>query len=224
MIDKSEMKKSIYHSAGCDADDWLEASKRTRNAFEGAKQALKKSSQDLLGIVEKVKQDLDDDKLDGLEPAEIADYAILQITRCRDALANASQHYENRQITAQGEITAYEKLVDHFKKLYDQEDAKVERFKEAIASGEIRLEDGEMIRQAGNGQLTGVRPAMSIAAQRKAEAAAEEATESPEEPQDGSEGDEDVAEVKAEEPDEKPKKPRKRRRKKKDEDVDAKDS
>lgn len=218
MIEKSEMKKSIYHSAGCDADDWLEASKRTCNGFEGAKMALKKSSQDLLGIAEAVKKDLDDGNLDGMEPSQVADYAIMQITRCRTSLENASQHYENRQIAAQGEVTAYEKVVDRFKKLFDREDAKIQGVLEAIASGEIQLEDdGGMVKQAGNGQVTGVRPTMSIAAQRKAEAAAESA-------QDGAEDEEEKAEAKEEAAKEKPKKTRKRRRKKKDEDVDAKDS
>ena len=178
MFEKSEMKKSIYHSAGCDADDWLEGARRNTNAFEGAKRALKKSSQELLAIGGVVKKDLDGGKLDGLEPSEIAAYAILQVTRCRDSLENASLHYGNRQIAASGEIAAYEKLVGHFGKLHEREESKIQGLKDAIASGEIVIEDdGEMSKGAGNGQITGVRPGSGLAAQRKAEAAAEKSSE-----------------------------------------------
>lgn len=215
MIEKSEIRKAIFYSTGCDADDWLDGAKKSGNAFDGAKKALRKSSQEVLSIATVVKRDLDEGNLDGLEPAQVADYAILQITRCRDSLLNASQHYENMQMSSQGEVSAYEKVVDHFKKLHDREDSKIQSVKDAIESGDIVVEeDGTMSKNAGSGNISGVRPTMSISAQRKAESAAENAAATSE-----GETEDEKTESTVEE---KPKKTRKKRRKtKKDEPVDG---
>jgi len=174
MIDKSEVKKAIFHSAGCEADDWLEGAHKNANAFEGAKQALRKAAKDVQGIVQFVQKDLDDGKFSGMEPADIAKYAILQVTRAVDSLQTTSLHYTNRQIAVQGEVAAYERLVNHFQKLHDEEDRKISRFNSAVESGEIIIdEDGIPEKMAGNGHVSGARPAGGIAAQRRAEAAAE---------------------------------------------------
>lgn len=173
-MDKSEIRKSIFHTSGCDADDWLEGAKRSNYAFEGAKKALRTSSQEVTSIAVVIKKDLEEGKIGSMEPSEIADYAILQVTRAKDALLNASQHYENRQLAAQGEISAYERVVKHFKTLHDREDAKILSRAEAEEDGEVLLdEDGEAVKQAGSGRITGVRPAAGLAAQRRAEAAEE---------------------------------------------------
>jgi hypothetical protein len=174
MIDKAEIKKSILHSAGCEADDWLEGAHKNVSAFEGAKQALRKAAKDVQAIVQFTQKDLDDGKFDGMEPADIAKYAILQVTRCVDSLQSSSMHYTNRQIAASGEVAAYERLVNHYQKLVADEDRKAERFRDAVASGEIIIEeDGTATKKSGNGHISGVRPAGGIAAQRRAEAAAE---------------------------------------------------
>lgn len=177
-MDKSEIRKSIFHSSGCDADDWLEGSKRSGNAFEGAKKALKKAAQDLLSVASVIKKDLEDGKLDKMEPSEVADYAILQVARARDSLENGAQHYENRQLATQGEVAAYARVVKHFKILHDREEAKIQSRLEAEEAGDVLLdEDGETVKQAGRGQVTGVRPTPGLAAQRRAEAAKPEASE-----------------------------------------------
>jgi hypothetical protein len=174
MIDKAEVKKAILYSAGCEADDWLEGAHKNSNAFEGAKQALRKAAKDVQGIVQFVQKDLDDGKFESMEPADMASYAILQITRCVDSLQSSSLHYTNRQIAAQGEVAAYERLVGHYQKKVAEEDRKIERFASAVESGEVIIEeDGTATKKSGNGHISGVRPASGIAAQRKAEAAAE---------------------------------------------------
>ena len=213
MISKSEIRKDIFHAVGCEADDWLDGAKRSANAFEGAKKALKKSSQEILSIATVIKKDLEDGKLDRMEPAEIADYAILQVMRSKDSLVNGSKHYENRQLSMQGEIGAYTKLVNHFKTSHDREEAKIQGIKDAIESGEIIIEDGEPVRQAGRGQITGIRPTAGLAAQRRAEAAAEE-NSSAENSQEEGASSEEVVEAEAE----KPKKKRKKRKAKAPED------
>lgn len=172
-MDKSEIRKSIFHSSGCDADDWLEGAKRSGYAFEGARKALKKAAQESLSIALVVKKDLEEGKLDGMDASAVADYAILQVTRAHDSLIVGSQHYENRQLATQGETAAYERVVKHFKALHDREEAKIQSRLEAEESGDVVLgEDGEPVKQAGRagGRVTGVRPAAGLAAQRRAEA------------------------------------------------------
>lgn len=216
MVDKSEIRKEIFHSSGCDADDWLEAAKKNASAFEGAKQALRKAAKDVQAFVAVVQKDLDEGNLEGKEAPEVASYAILQVQRAVDSLMNAGVHYNNRQVAAQGEVAAYDKLVKHFQILRDREAAKIEANKEALLEGEIILdEQGDLEKKAGNGRITGVRPTMSVAAQRRAEAAGEKKVASVE------------AEVSAdaEAAPEKPKRKRRKRKTKKDETVgDAKDS
>jgi hypothetical protein len=206
MIDKAEIKKAILHSAGCEADDWLEQAHKNVNAFEGAKQALRKAAKDVQAIVQFTKKDLDDGKFDGMEAPEIASYAILQVTRCVDSLQSSSLNYTNRQIAAAGEVAAYEKLVGHYQKKVAEEDRKIERFNSAVESGDIVIEeDGTATKKSGNGHISGVRPAGGIAAQRKAEAAAEAAAAG--EPKEVSSSDDAPAP-------EKPKAKRKKRKKK----------
>jgi len=176
-MDKSEIRKSIFHSSGCDADDWLEGAKRSGYAFEGARKALKKAAQESLSIALVVKKDLEEGKLDGMDASAVADYAILQVTRAHDSLIVGSQHYENRQLATQGETAAYERIVKHFKALHDREEAKIQSRLEAEETGDVVLgEDGEPVKQAGRagGRVTGVRPASGLAAQRRAEAELEE--------------------------------------------------
>ena len=204
-MNKSEIRKAIFHTSGCDADDWLEGARRSTYAFEGAKKALKKAGDEVLSVAGTIKNDLDDGKLNKMEPSEIADYAILQVTRARDALLNASLHYANRQLAAQGEISAYERVVNHFKSLHDREDAKILANAAAEADGDLFVEaDGGVAKSAGvgGGRITGVRPTIGLAAQRRAEAAAE-------------------AEVPAEEPTETKDKPKSKARKPKKKGTDG---
>lgn len=178
MFDKSEMKKALFHGAGCDADDWLEGARQNRWGFDGAKQALKKAAKDVQGLVEGVKKDLEDGKLDGKDGSEVADYAILQVTRAVDSLINSVRHFDNCHRSAQGEMAAFEFVVGHFKKMYDKEDSNIRAIQNAIASGEIIVEDdGELVHKGnGRSRTPGVRPAGGIAAQRRAEDAAEAST------------------------------------------------
>ena len=179
MIDKSEIRKDLFHSAGCDADDWLEGARKNVNAFDGAKQALTKAAKDVQSISAAIKAALEKGEIrEGMEPNEVAAYGIAQVTRCVTSLMASSKHYNNLQLTAQGEVSAYAKLVKHFSNLHEGELTKAENLKEALESGGVVVdEDGTMQKQPGNGRVSGVRPAMGVAAQRKAEAAAEAAAD-----------------------------------------------
>jgi len=174
---KAETKKAIFHGLGCEADDWLEGAKKQSASFDGAKHALLQSVKHTQALADAVTVDLDDGKLASMEPLEIAAYAKLQITRAVDGLTNQARHMSNCHLSANGEIAAYEKLIKHFQKLHGAEQATIENIEEALASGSIQLEDDGSVSQTegveGRRQ-TGVRPGSSIAAQRRAEASAEE--------------------------------------------------
>lgn len=175
LIDKIETKLGVVHSIGCDADDWLEAAKRSAAGFDGAKQALGKATKDVQALTERVDKDLEEGKLDGMDALAIAKFAKQQIARCIASLATSTKHYENLQLTTLGEVAAYEKLVDHCAKIKTQEVEKVGKIKDAIETGELNVEpDGSASRTDGsNGKrIPGTRPAKGIAAQRKAEDAA----------------------------------------------------
>jgi hypothetical protein len=209
MFDKSEIRKALFHEAGCDADDWLEGARQNRWGFEGAKQALAQAAKDVQGLVQTVKEDLDNGKLEGKEAPEVAEYAILQITRAVDSLVNSTRHFDNCQKAAQGEMSAYEAVVKHFKKKFDQAETHMQNIRDAIASGEILVEDdGEMVHKGnGRSRASGVRPGGGIAAQRRAEDAADAG-----EPEERSQ--EEGAPAKAEAAPVKPKRKRKTRKKK----------
>lgn len=169
---KAETRKTIFHNLGCDADDWLEAAKKQAAGFEGAKHALRESAKNVTGIAAAVTQDMDDGKLEGLGPLEVAEYAKKQLTRVVASLAAQAQHFENLQLSALGEIAALDRVVKHFAKLHEAEATKITKIQEALASGEIQLEDGALSQSEVGARLPGVRPASGIAAQRKAEEAA----------------------------------------------------
>jgi len=173
LTSKIETKKAILHNLGCDADDWLDGAKKEAAGYEGAKKALVTSCKNVQGLADQVTADMDEGKLTGLGPLEVAAYAKLQITRAVDSLAVQAQHMNNCQLSAIGEIAAYEKLVKHYGKLHDLEGSKIERIEEAIASGALVVEDDGSLSQTGaesGGRVPGARPKPGIAAQRKAEA------------------------------------------------------
>lgn len=176
---KAETKKAVIHNLGCEADDWLENAKKQVAGFDGAKQALYQSAKQVQSIAEFVTKDLDDGKLGDMGPLEIADYAKLQISRAVESLKNAARNFESRQLSAIGEVAAYEKLVKHYTKLHETEESRIKQIQEALASGEITVEDDESMSQSevtsGSGpsrRIPGTRPASGIAAQRRAEDAA----------------------------------------------------
>jgi len=172
-VDKGSLFELIYHSAGVEADDWLEGAQRNMFRFQGACTALQEAAKDVQALVEGVQDALEKGALDGLQQAQVADFAILQIRRSVDSLINASRHMSNKQLSMQGEIAAYERVVKYFKEKYDDQVKNRAKLEAAIASGEVEVaEDGSLEAKTPAARLRGVRPGPSIAAQRRAEDAA----------------------------------------------------
>lgn len=173
---KSEMKMGMLHDQGVKADDLLESAVKRQAAHDGAKQALRQIAKNISGLAALVDKDLNEEKLPLVEPTQVASYVKLMIDRAANAAMSAAHHQENLQISVGGEITAYQSMVDAIKKEILAEQSKTQALQQAIASGEIVVEDDSPSQSDDapvRGRPTGVRPGMNIAAQRRAEEAAE---------------------------------------------------
>ena len=176
--DKTQMRREILHDVGCDAEDLAESCRRQSHEFRGAKAALRRSAQSLKTVAARVDKDLDGGTLaiygDGAQ--NVAKYAKLQVQRCMDSIENAALHAENCETSANGGIMASEKMIARLKKKLDATEAKLKSIEDAIAAGDVIPMGGELVARDGlknRDRPAGVRPAPSVAEQRKAEAKSE---------------------------------------------------
>jgi hypothetical protein len=151
---KTELKMLVLHEEGVKADDMLESAKLRQAAHDGGKQVLRAAAKNLASLAALVDKDLEADKVPFEDPAKAAAYAKLMLDRASHVLLGAAQHQENLQLSVGGEITAYQGLVTHLKKELLSEQAKLEAQQTATP------EDSRPL---------GAHPALSIAAQRRAE-------------------------------------------------------
>jgi hypothetical protein len=180
---KSMMRVSILHEQGVKMDDLLESASKRQLGHDGAKQALRQVAKNLSGLAALVDRDLDEQKLP-TEPLQIAAYAKQLLDKAVSSVLMTAQQQEGLQIAAQGEMQAYQRLVESLKKEIQQEAARLEAMKQAIASGAIVVEDASLqqpddIEAVPRDRPVGARPAMSIAEQRRTEDAAEAAPPPP---------------------------------------------
>ena len=174
---KNELKMGMLHEQGVKADDRLEGAVKRQAAHDGAKQALRLIAKNIAGLAPLVDKDLDEGKLPLEEPLKVASYVKLMLDRAAQMALSAGQHQEQLQISVGGEITAYQGMVDSLKKEILAEQAKAEALRQAVAAGEVVVEgDASASQQDGanpRDRPTGARPGLGIAAQRRAEEAAE---------------------------------------------------
>lgn len=214
---KAEMKMGVLHDVGVRMDDKLDEANRRLYAHGGAKQALRIVAKNISALAELVKKDMDNEDLP-VEQLKVAEYVNKMISRACEMCIGAAQHQENLEITAQGAVQAYEEVVAALKKDIDQEETKLKNYQEAMAEAEVDVE-GVVSAPDARSRPAGMRPGMSIAAQRKAEAEAEKAEAeqaAPEKPQEASEEPQEASAAEEPEAEAKPKKRRRGRSKKKE--------
>lgn len=173
---KSEIKMGLLHEQGVKADDQLEGAHKRQAAHDGAKQALRQLAKGIAGLAALVDRDVDDGKLSIDEPAKVISYVKLMIDRAVNMAMSSAQHQEGLQISVGGEIVAYQGMVDAIKKEILSEQSKAQAIKEAVATGRVVFEgDAPSMAddEADRGRPSGVRPGGGLAAQRRAEEAAE---------------------------------------------------
>lgn len=152
----------VLHEQGVRVDDQLESARSRIHVHNGAAQALRNAATSLKSLSTMVDHDLDAEKLPS-DPMEVAKYMKMMIDRAVQGCLGAAQHQENVALAANGEVSAYERVVELLKKDVDAEKAKLAAATSAAAEPE-----------AVNGQRpTGTRPSVSIASRRKAEDTAE---------------------------------------------------
>lgn len=180
MTTKLEIIRDVYREIGTEADLWREGAENSRHQLVGGYHALQEFAKTMaLDAVGRIKRDLDEGKLDGMEATQVADYAIAAIHTARLAMESAATHRANRALAVAGEVQAHDRLVKTMEKKYLEKTAQIEARERAVASGAVvEEEDGTLSQaEAGTRRVPGARPAQGIAAQRKAEAAADKAAQ-----------------------------------------------
>jgi hypothetical protein len=166
-VTKGKLLESIYHDLGCDADDWMERSEISARELIGGAKHVAKAAKDIQSLTPAIQADLDQGKLNGMEPAQVAAYAIRQIAIVTLSLQSSSKHLLNASMSGQGEIAAYKRMRDHLKAKHGAQAAK----NAAQAAGALvgSLEEPEEAGpKGGRGRVPGTRPE-SLTAKLKAE-------------------------------------------------------
>lgn len=189
-LQKSELKKAILNDLGNRFEDEKESLEKQVEQLAGAKSALLKMAKDIQLLHVHADKDLEDGKISDLETLKLVK---LYVTRAIDACQNQARQCEVNEIRTRGRFEQADKQVRHLAKLIEDEDAKLRQLLAAIEDGSVVV-DGDEIAAAGSSEIgsdtpsrpppgnvvpmrrpVGVRPGMSIAAQRKLETQPESA-------------------------------------------------
>ncbi len=160
-MDKGELKAAVVHEVGVKVDDMLESAKAESAKHTGANVALLAAAKKVAELAQHVDKDLEEGKLNDLEPHLVAQAVKKYITRCEGVLHNLAEVSARAKLTSEGRIQMAELIVGNLKKVHDAELAK-SRLKK-------QLEEEPAVAQT-DVRPTGVRP-MSLKEQRLAEEA-----------------------------------------------------
>jgi len=164
-IEKAETKIAVASELGAKIEDILEAAKKEVSRWEGSVSAFSQASK----ACEALGEHVDRDVTDGVYDLEVAKVVKRYVDRAAQLTKNLMAQAENNRISTVGKVAALDTTVQVVAKYRDEEVGRVSAFRAALASGQIKVEDGGGMSVADGG----VRPARSIKEQRLAEAAAE---------------------------------------------------
>ena len=166
LVDKIEIKRGTVTSIGVKIEEMLDGAERKANETGGAKKAMQAHVKNLLGIVAAVDAEVEK----SIPDLPTAQLIKTWLSRCVVATENLAGHLANVEMQALGEAVGYKAVHDHIQKVVKEIDDGKENFLKAIEEGRIVLEEDGEAKATGTGpRHTGVRPAPSIAQQRKAE-------------------------------------------------------
>jgi DNA repair exonuclease SbcCD ATPase subunit len=158
-IEKSELKSAFAHSFGCDADDDLEAAQRDVLRAVGRGQAAQTMANEITKIIAKLDMDMESDT-PPFRSLEDQKKAKSYLGACLAQAATLAKQSDNLRLQMEGKVMAFEHTIRRLTKIREAEERKAEALKTA-----------EEAPQVGS-RVPGVHPGPSIAATRKAEAAA----------------------------------------------------
>lgn len=167
---KSELKISVLNEVGNALDDQRESADKQLQQAIGAKSALVSAHKDLRSVFEAA-----DRALDAGEIADLEGLTLVKtwLKKAGAALEVKAKYFENVEIQTVGKLQQAALAVDAVSKMHKAERERVRNFMAQIESGAIVVEDdGSLSMAEGARREPGVHPGQSIAAQRKAEAAA----------------------------------------------------
>lgn len=184
---KSDIKLGVMEEIAKKLDSLNKHADKTVSAYEAGAKALDQAAPKIAALASFVEKDLDDGKLEEMakEPLLIAQYAKDWIGRAIGTVKLMADQARDNAKTSRGKVSAFETALDYMESLYVAENAKKARVEQMLRSGELVAEDEGMPGDVAavipiDGERPGprppgVRPAPSIAQQRRQEEAAEKA-------------------------------------------------
>lgn len=152
-VEKALIKVSAVNDVGVRLDDALEAARADVHRTEGGAQAMERAAELLATCNKLVDKDLEEQKLPDLASATLIKKWL---ERAASSLKDLRQQYQHARVQAQGRAAGFESAVAIAKRFVDEEQRKVDAFKQAVSEGRV-VEEGAY-----------ARPPPSIKAQRTA--------------------------------------------------------
>jgi len=179
-LEKSRLKLAITDGIGRDLEKSVEEAEVEVHKYQGACGALNQVVKLIGAKSVEVKDDLLADKivLDKDDPMAVAKFVVGKFQELVATVHGLSENAHANSISLQGKANGIRDALEHVKKLFDEEVAKIKAVEEQLKSGKIVVEEGELV-QAGTGpRLPGVHPGVSLKTVRMEE----ERAAQPEEP------------------------------------------
>lgn len=175
---KAELRRGTATALGIKVEEMLDGAEKKAAELGGAKKAVHGHVKNLLGIIAAV----DDEVEKSIPDLETAKLVKTWLGKTVAATENLAGHLSNIEQQALGEIHGYKAVHDFIQKVVAQIDAGQAEMAKAVAEGRVTIEEDGSPEMTGPGpRPVGVRPALSIAQQRKQEEQAAQA-EQPEQP------------------------------------------
>lgn len=169
---KAEIRRGTATALGVKVEEMLDSVEKKAAELGGAKKAMQAHVKNLLGIVAAV----DDEVEKSIPDLETAKLIKTWLSKTVASTENLAGHLSNVEQQALGEAQGYKAVHDFIQKVVSQIDAGQAEMAKAVAEGRVTIEEDGSPEMTGPGpRPPGVRPAPSIAQQRKQE----EQTEKP---------------------------------------------
>ena len=140
-MDKGELKAAVVHDIGNKVDDMLESARADAASKLGANIALLACSKKVAELAAHVDKDLEEGRLENLEPPAIAQAIKKYITRACGVIDSGAEAAARARLVADGKIQMAELMVGNLKKLHDAELAK-SKARQEVAQTEVAPSNG----------------------------------------------------------------------------------
>lgn len=169
-INKAIIKEDTLLGVGAKVEEFLEQAEHGLYMAKGAAEALHvHATKNIPGMIVAAKEEFEKKEI----PLDTQELVIGWFQKIAVATQNYVQHFRNQEISRAGEISAYKLSHDYIKKIVDADRKRLDALKKALEEGlVVENEDGslETLENDSRRRQAGVRPGLSIAQQRKAEA------------------------------------------------------